>query len=139
MKNISKRVQDAHGLNDETAEHWNNLDTELRRRYYEEAVADVRHSTLHENAFGKIVRGTHGPGSALAEAAMQAYATLVTAPKEKEERQVRRYAEMAAEAEAFHRGYAIVNGTKYPLSDCPDFIRESAARIAAKAESLGLL
>ena len=113
----------------EAIAYWHSLSDARREDLYARERAEYRANVNYERG-GKLgMVSFRGPGSILATAIYGAYAGKQSRDAESR-RLVQRQNELRAEAVAYRRGFAIVNGREYPLEQCPEFIRANARRIA---------
>ena len=68
MKTATDKLASDFDLDDEAVAYWNSLSSTQRSPYYNEAVAEVRHTTLLENRYGLIIGGYRGRDASLATA-----------------------------------------------------------------------
>lgn len=117
----------------ESIAHWLSITDLERQNAYAHGLGDVTLCVAHERN-GKLgQRGFFGRGSAFATAIAFAYQNMCAA-KAREDREKTRLAELKREHDAFHRGFAVVNGKEWPLNECPQFIQDIAAKIADEYE-----
>lgn len=117
----------------ESIAHWLSITDREREDAYAHGLGEVRFCVAQERN-GKLgQRGFYGRGAAFATAIEFAH-QKANAARARDEREKIRLAELKREHDAFHRGFAVVNGKEWPLNECPQFIQDIAANIADQYE-----
>lgn len=117
----------------ESIAHWLSITDREREDAYAHGLGEVRFCVAQERNGRLGQRGFYGRGAAFATAIEFAH-QKVSAAKARDAREKTRLAELKLEHDAFHRGFAVVNGKEWPLNECPQFIQDIAANIANQYE-----